>query len=52
MRLLLALLPMFILAASAEGQTYTINTVAGTGTAGYSGDGGPATSAHSTRLPG
>jgi sugar lactone lactonase YvrE len=36
---------MFILAASAGAQTYTINTVAGTGTAGYSGDGGPATSA-------
>ena len=45
MRLLLALPPLFMLAASAGGQTYTINTAAGTGARGYSGDGGPATSA-------
>lgn len=45
MRLLRAPVHMFILAAVAVGQTYTISTLAGTGTAGYSGDGGPATSA-------
>jgi len=45
MRLLRAVVSLFILAAAADGQTYTISTVAGTGTLGYSGDGGPATSA-------
>ena len=43
-----AVIPLaFLLAGSAplSGQTYTITTVAGNGTQGYSGDGGPATSA-------
>jgi hypothetical protein len=40
---LLKLFTFFVLGASA--QTYTINTLAGKGAGGYSGDGGPATAA-------
>jgi len=36
---------LMVLASSAFAQTRTITTVAGNGTAGYSGDGGPATAA-------
>jgi uncharacterized protein (TIGR03437 family) len=46
MRLLPAvLLGLLLTAGTAPGQTYTISTIAGSGTAGFSGDNGPATSA-------
>src|SRR5271157_4608541 len=45
MRLPPALLLALAASWSAFGQTYTIYTVAGSGTLGYSGDNGPATSA-------
>jgi uncharacterized protein (TIGR03437 family) len=45
MRLPHALLLALVLSWSAWGQTYTIYTVAGNGTLGYSGDNGPATNA-------
>ncbi len=45
MRGLSAVFVTSIMAASAFGQTYTISTVAGNGTSGSSGDGGPATAA-------
>ena len=45
MRLPPAILLALALSGSALGQTYTIYTVAGNGTAGFSGDNGPATNA-------
>jgi uncharacterized protein (TIGR03437 family) len=45
MRLAPAVLLALIMSWSTFGQTYTINTVAGNGTPGFSGDYGPATSA-------
>ena len=45
MRLLTAALLTLVISCCTFGQTYTINTLAGNGTAGYSGDTGPATSA-------
>jgi uncharacterized protein (TIGR03437 family) len=45
MRLLPAVFFALVMSSSAFGQTYTIYTVAGNGTAGFSGDSGPATGA-------
>jgi sugar lactone lactonase YvrE len=45
MRLLPGVLLALAVSCSTFGQTYTIDTFAGNGTAGYSGDNGPATSA-------
>jgi uncharacterized protein (TIGR03437 family) len=45
MRLPPALLLALVISCSTFGQTYTIYTVAGNGTLGYTGDNGPATSA-------
>jgi sugar lactone lactonase YvrE len=45
MRLLPVILFSLAMSCSTFGQTYTIHTFAGNGTAGYSGDNGPATSA-------
>lgn len=45
MRLLLAVLLTSFASCCVLGQTYTISTFAGNGTAGFSGDNGPATSA-------
>src|ERR1017187_9200925 len=45
MRLPPAILLALALSGSAFGQTYTIYTVAGNGTSGFSGDNGPATNA-------
>ncbi len=44
MRLLHVILLTLVTSCSTFGQTYTISTFAGNGTAGYSGDNGPATS--------
>jgi sugar lactone lactonase YvrE len=45
MRLLPGVLLTLVVSCSTFGQTYTIDTFAGNGTSGYSGDNGPATSA-------
>jgi hypothetical protein len=45
MRLLTVVLFTLITFRTVSGQTYTISTIAGSGTAGFSGDNGPATSA-------